>query len=68
MRELRAITVTWKLLMLAAAELASQQPQLSAVGRGPRVGLQENCTTICGDVVLPYPFGITTGCYLPGGY
>nr|CAB3483191.1 unnamed protein product [Digitaria exilis] len=30
--------------------------------RDPR----QNCTTICGDVIVPYPFGITAGCYLPG--
>jgi len=73
MRERRraTITVTWKLLlMLAAAALASPSQQLSAaVGQqGPPVGLYGNCTTICGDVIVPYPFGITAGCSLPGGY
>ncbi|CAL4998269.1 unnamed protein product [Urochloa decumbens] len=25
-----------------------------------------NCTTRCGDVSVPYPFGLSPGCYLPG--
>jgi hypothetical protein len=72
MRELprATITVTWKLLlMLAAAALVASQPQqLSAAvcQQGPPVGLYGNCTTICGDVIVPYPFGLTAGCYLPG--
>ncbi|KAF8769482.1 hypothetical protein HU200_006516 [Digitaria exilis] len=71
MPEIRATTtVTWKkLLVLAAAAsvvaLASPS-QLPAVGQGLPVGLQANCTTICGDLIVPYPFGITAGCYLPG--
>ncbi|KAF8701962.1 hypothetical protein HU200_033295 [Digitaria exilis] len=39
--------------------------QLPVAGQAPPVGLQANCTTICGDVIVPYPFGITAGCYLP---
>nr|CAB3456434.1 unnamed protein product [Digitaria exilis] len=56
-------------LLLTAAALPS--PFLlgadAATGRGP-TGLlpAENCTTMCGDVVVPYPFGTTVGCYLPG--
>nr|CAB3482907.1 unnamed protein product [Digitaria exilis] len=69
MRELRATTVTWKLLVLAAAAAAvmalASPSQLPVAGQAPPVGLQANCTTICGDVIVPYPFGITAGCYLP---
>ncbi|TVU06469.1 hypothetical protein EJB05_49686, partial [Eragrostis curvula] len=25
-----------------------------------------NCNTTCGDVSVPYPFGLSPGCYLPG--
>nr|CAB3491160.1 unnamed protein product [Digitaria exilis] len=31
-----------------------------------RVGLHDNCKTRCGDVRVPYPFGISPGCYWPG--
>nr|CAB3452720.1 unnamed protein product [Digitaria exilis] len=60
-------SVTW-MLFLAAAVLAL--PLLLAAdtadGKGPNV-LAGNCTlTMCGDVVVPYPFGTTAGCYLLG--
>nr|CAB3452723.1 unnamed protein product [Digitaria exilis] len=39
----------------------------AAVGQGSTGLLPEgNCTTMCGDVAVPYPFGTTAGCYLPG--
>nr|CAB3483192.1 unnamed protein product [Digitaria exilis] len=72
MSELTATTLPWKLLLLAAAALSvlamalASPSQLPAVGQGPPVGLQANCTTICGDVIVPYPLGISVGCYLPG--
>ncbi|KAF8769485.1 hypothetical protein HU200_006519 [Digitaria exilis] len=64
MRELRATTVRWKLLLLLAA--TASVVALASPSQLPAVGLQANCTTTCGDVVVPYPFGITDGCYLPG--
>nr|CAB3452722.1 unnamed protein product [Digitaria exilis] len=41
---------------------------VAAGGQGPSGLLPAgNCTTaMCGDVVVPYPFGTTPGCYLPG--
>ncbi|KAF8692749.1 hypothetical protein HU200_039413 [Digitaria exilis] len=41
---------------------------VAAGGQGPSGLLPAgNCTTaMCGDVVVPYPFGTTAGCYLPG--
>ncbi|KAF8654453.1 hypothetical protein HU200_061639 [Digitaria exilis] len=65
MRELRATTVTWKLLLLLLAATASVVA-LASPSQLPAVGLKANCTTTCGDVVVPYPFGITDGCYLLG--
>ena len=29
-----------------------------------RMGLHPNCSTSCGGVTMPYPFGIEPGCYL----
>ncbi|KAF8690805.1 hypothetical protein HU200_041196 [Digitaria exilis] len=60
-------SVTW-MLFLAAAVLPL--PLLLAAdtadGKGSNVPAG-NCTlTMCGDVVVPYPFGTTAGCYLPG--
>ncbi|TVU10470.1 hypothetical protein EJB05_44004, partial [Eragrostis curvula] len=44
----------------AADSLAPQS------GMAPtQIGLP-NCDTSCGDLLVPYPFGINPGCYLPG--
>ncbi|WVZ88169.1 hypothetical protein U9M48_034717 [Paspalum notatum var. saurae] len=40
-------------------------PVLAAAARGqPRMGLLPNCSTSCGGVDVPYPFGIEPGCHL----
>ncbi|TVU10497.1 hypothetical protein EJB05_44032, partial [Eragrostis curvula] len=44
----------------AADSLALQSGMAPA-----QIGLP-NCDTTCGDVLVPYPFGISPGCYLPG--
>ncbi|CAM0150216.1 unnamed protein product [Urochloa decumbens] len=31
-----------------------------------RLGLHDYCNTSCGDIRVPYPFGISPGCYRPG--
>ncbi|CAO2145866.1 unnamed protein product [Urochloa humidicola] len=36
-----------------------------ALGLTEQIGLP-NCSTTCGDVRVPYPFGISPGCYLAG--
>ncbi|CAN6360453.1 unnamed protein product [Urochloa humidicola] len=55
-------------LVLAAAvvALASSSLQLLlASGAADQIGLP-GCPTICGNVSVPYPFGITPECSLPG--
>lgn len=49
--------------------LTASAPDILArqLGMAPApIGLQPNCDTTCGDIRVPYPFGITSGCYLPG--
>ncbi|CAD6239843.1 unnamed protein product [Miscanthus lutarioriparius] len=44
------------------ADDALQSPTVAPVP----LGLHPNCKTSCGDVRVPYPFGIGPGCSLPG--
>ena len=52
---------------LAAALSSQLLPSADAAGgRGYRAATWVvNCTTVCGDVIVAYPFGLTAGCYLP---
>ncbi|RCV37443.1 hypothetical protein SETIT_8G063300v2 [Setaria italica] len=43
---------------------STTDPQLPTVAPVP-LGLP-HCNTTCGDVSVPYPFGISRGCYRPG--
>nr|CAB3482812.1 unnamed protein product [Digitaria exilis] len=58
----RLQTVT-RTLLLAVAATASLLPQSSSQDR--QIGLP-GCPTSCGDVSVPYPFGIAPGCSLAG--
>ncbi|RCV36325.1 hypothetical protein SETIT_7G309500v2 [Setaria italica] len=48
------------LLLVAVADAAG-----GGGGQGHMIGLP-NCTTVCGGVSVPYPFGMEPGCYLDG--
>ncbi|WVZ54637.1 hypothetical protein U9M48_005404 [Paspalum notatum var. saurae] len=50
---------------LLAAAAALVWLQLQTVAAQPLIGLP-NCSTSCGSVSVPYPFGMEPGCYLPG--
>ena len=68
MREYATTTiVTWTLGLAAALSSQLLPSADAAVGRGSATALPPgNCTTtVCGDVIVPYPFGLTAGCYLP---
>ncbi|CAL5010261.1 unnamed protein product [Urochloa decumbens] len=55
------------LLLLLVADAAAPWTSASegAMLQRPHVG-RPNCTTRCGGVSVPYPFGIEPGCYLLG--
>jgi hypothetical protein len=42
-------------------------PPLSAVARAP-AGSRSSCSTHCGKISIPYPFGVEYGCYHDGGF
>ncbi|CAN6171788.1 unnamed protein product [Urochloa humidicola] len=60
-----AAAVACTLLLAAALSLQNNLVVDAAGSQGPPVGLI-NCPTVCGDVVVPYPFGLTAGCFQPG--
>jgi hypothetical protein len=61
-----AATVTRHLLVAAAAAMALLPEILPAEAAMDQVPIgMPNCPTSCGNVSVPYPFGISSRCYLP---
>ncbi|KAL6844963.1 hypothetical protein ACP4OV_025622 [Aristida adscensionis] len=66
MHEFYRLTLTL-LAAAAAAAVAAAAHLIAAAADAERGGIGlPNCPTSCGDVEVPYPFGISPGCYLPG--
>ncbi|KAE8787159.1 wall-associated receptor kinase 2-like [Hordeum vulgare] len=61
-----AVAIASLLLMLASL-LSAGGGGGAAADPSPPIGMP-NCVTSCGDVEVPYPFGLgaDTSCYLPG--
>ncbi|CAN6357493.1 unnamed protein product [Urochloa humidicola] len=57
--KLKALLLLLLSVVVAADAKGPQQQQY-------QMGLLPNCTTVCGGVSVPYPFGIEPGCYLHG--
>ncbi|CAO2149078.1 unnamed protein product [Urochloa humidicola] len=53
-----------QLVLVAVAAAAAMVSANSAGSGAAPIGLP-NCATSCGSVSVPYPFGISPGCYLP---
>ncbi|CAN6342138.1 unnamed protein product [Urochloa humidicola] len=58
------VTQAAALLLLLMLQLSSCTDAQVGGGAGPAPGCPSPAT--CGDVTVPYPFGISDGCFLPG--
>ncbi|PUZ43561.1 hypothetical protein GQ55_8G019000 [Panicum hallii var. hallii] len=56
----------WPLLLVVAAVVVADADADADAAAQPQLwmGLRPNCSTTCGGVSVPYPFGIDPGCHL----
>ncbi|CAL4904434.1 unnamed protein product [Urochloa decumbens] len=64
--KLKACSTVLLVLLLLLVVAADAKPRPQRHQHQNQMGLLPNCTTSCGGVSVPYPFGIERGCYLHG--
>ncbi|GJN34639.1 hypothetical protein PR202_gb23321 [Eleusine coracana subsp. coracana] len=63
---LAALATATALLVLVVVAQLSESDAAAALPLSAPIGLRPDCKTTCGNVIVPYPFGIQPGCFRPG--